>query len=96
MRSTNKFEKKFIFFQLNPGQDGHGQNGQNRLGGVKNRHYNKYKYLYIVSQMTASEIENDHFDLDHFDRDKTTVAIRDTGYETGEKLLECELCTHLP
>ena len=27
-------------------------------------------YLYIVSQMTASEIENDHFDLDHFDRDK--------------------------
>ena len=34
---------------------------------VKILHYNKYLYLYIVSQMTESEIENDHFDLDHFD-----------------------------
>ena len=24
-------------------------------------------YLYIVSEMTESENENDHFDLDHFD-----------------------------
>ena len=31
-------------------------------------------YLYIVSQMTASEIENDHFDLDHFDRFRSTRA----------------------
>ena len=30
--------------------------------------------------MTASEIENDHFDLDHFDRDKkSTALIQGTG-----------------
>ena len=30
--------------------------------------------------MTASEIENDHFDLDHFDRDKKSSAlIQGTG-----------------
>ena len=35
---------------------------------VKIRHYIiNILYLYIVSQMTESEIENDHFDLDHFD-----------------------------
>ena len=28
----------------------------------------KYIYLYYSEQMTQSENENDHFDLDHFDR----------------------------
>ena len=52
------------------GHDGHGHFGQNRLGVSKSATINKYKYLYlfIVSQMTTSKNENDHFDLDHFDR----------------------------
>ena len=34
-------------------------------------------YLYIVSQMTESENENDHFDLDHFDHfDHMSNAVR--------------------
>ena len=42
--------------------------GQNRFRKCQNRHYNKY-YIFIYSeQMTQSENENDHFDLDHFDR----------------------------
>ena len=41
-----------------------------RKGNVKNRHYN-INILFIYSeQMTASEIDFDHFDLDHFDREK--------------------------
>ena len=51
------------------GHDGHGHFGQNRLGVSKSATINKYyKYLFIVSQMTTSQNENDHFDLDHFDR----------------------------
>ena len=43
--------------------------GQNRFPLVKIRHYIiNILYLYIVSQMTESENENDHFDLDHFDQ----------------------------
>ena len=43
---------------------------------VSKRHYNKY-YIFIYSeQMTQSENENDHFDLDHFDRiDKCLVVL---------------------
>ena len=50
------------------GHDGHGHFGQNRLGVSKSATINKYIYLFIVSQMTTSKNENDHFDLDHFDR----------------------------
>ena len=41
--------------------------GQNRFQVSKSSTIYKI-YLYIVSEMTESENENDHFDLDHFDQ----------------------------
>ena len=42
--------------------------GQNHFRDVKIRHYNKYFIFIYSEQMTESENENDHFDLDHFDQ----------------------------
>ena len=41
--------------------------GQNRFPLVKIPTINIDIYLYYSEQMTESENENDHFDLDHFD-----------------------------
>jgi len=55
--------------------------GQNRFLVVKILHYNKYFIFIYSEQMTQSENENDHFDLDHFDHLKELREANDLTQE---------------
>jgi hypothetical protein len=74
------------------GQDGHGQNGQNRLQGVKIRHYN-INILFIYSEQNdKSENENDQNDLDHFDhKSKTQLCGIPWKFHVTEGQARCDV-----
>jgi len=59
--------------------------GQNRFRDVKIRHYNKYFIFIYSEQMTESENENDHFDLDQM----TTIW---RACSRSAKLMQAWLC----
>ena len=61
-----------LLCQRNRGQSGQGHFGQNQNWIVKIFHYSINIYIYtIVSNDRVSEIDFDHFDLDHNDHKKT-------------------------